>query len=156
LITTLDNYGITHAETFIVNLSACQITSITAGSTYTSVYDYYVTIPASLPVTAILPTPITLLPSTCPSDISLSIQFQSDGSPVPFATANPDKKGFIISTTSTLYSGTYNLWAVVVPTAPSTVQPLKIPFTVTIYTCTTDQVSSSSVALPTTYTIGST
>jgi hypothetical protein len=44
----------------------------------------------------------------------------------------------------------------VVPTAPSTVQPLKIPFTVTIYTCTTDQVSSSSVALPTTYTIGST
>lgn len=47
LITTLTNYAISHAETFTVNLSACQITSIIAGSNYVSAYDYYVTIPAS-------------------------------------------------------------------------------------------------------------
>lgn len=42
LVTTLDDYNISHEEIFNVNLSPCQILSISAPSDYISEYTYFV------------------------------------------------------------------------------------------------------------------
>ena len=94
LVTTLDNYGITHDEFFNVNVSPCQITGMTVGTPSQSVFWYHVsTVPSQLNIA--LPT-VTLQPASCPFGIQLSIQFQSDSSPVPFATVRQDNLGFTI------------------------------------------------------------
>jgi hypothetical protein len=55
------------------------------------------------------------------------------------------------------FSGSYDVWAVVIPSAPNTVQPLNIPYTITIDLCSSDTVSASSLPLPAVnYLVGST
>ena len=46
-----------------------------------------------------------------------------------------NNSGFKISSNNFTYSGIYHIWAVLTPTAPNTVQPVKLPYTITITAC---------------------
>lgn len=74
---------------------------------------------------------------------------------MPFATVNANNLGFKIQSSSLDYSGTYNIWAVIVPAGAHTVQPVKIPYQIKFTTCSLHDFSTIYPDSDINYEIGS-